>query len=68
MIRIKEELVKSIFSLQREPNFHRLTQLLEEEYETCITGLIAASKDKMQPLQGRAQVLSELIALFKHNQ
>lgn len=67
MIRIEEEIIKSIHSLQNGPNFNRITRLLEEDYDNTIVGLLSASKEKMQPLQGRATVLAELIALFKHN-
>lgn len=67
MIKVEQELMKSIHALQREPNFYKLTTFLEEEYAFSLKGLMTASKDKIQPLQGRTLLLTELLDLFKHN-
>ncbi len=66
MMRLNQEQLKSIHALQREPSFYKLTQLIEEEFEIAIKGLMTASTTKVQPLQGRAKLLEELLSIFKH--
>lgn len=68
MISIDKDILKSIHALQREPNFIKVTQLLEDHLKNCIVGLMSASPNKVQPLQGRTKMVDELVTLFKHNQ
>ena len=65
MIHVNEDILKSVHSLQRNHSFLLLTKFIEQEYENNITGLLTASRDKLQPLQGRAAVLKELLSILK---
>ncbi|RLD03466.1 MAG: hypothetical protein DRI65_12845 [Chloroflexota bacterium] len=62
MLRLNEEQVKSLSSLKQSPAFYKFIQLLEDELEVNIKGLIT-SKDVtlMHQMQGKSQLLSELI-------
>lgn len=65
MMRAKEEHIKAISSLQGNPGFYKFMELLKEEQQFCITGLMTAKADNVAQLQGRTKLLTELITLIE---
>lgn len=65
MIRLTQEQMKAFSSLKGNQSFYKFTQLLEAEKELGITGLMTATPDKMQVLQGRVKLLDELLNLIQ---
>lgn len=66
MTNINQEIAQAVHSLQSDHRFIKLTNFIEEQYEFNLKGLLMASSDKLQPLQGRTAALSEILSLFKY--
>ncbi len=65
MMRPLQEHIKAISSLKGNHNFAKIINLLVKEKEFVITGLMNAPADKVGALQGKAQLLDELLKLIQ---
>ena len=61
-----EDIIKAFDSLRRAGGYNAVLTHLKESYESTVEGLISASSDKVQMLQGNAQTLKEIITLLEH--
>lgn len=65
MMRPLQEHTRAISSLRTNHNFIKIIELLELEQSLVITGLMTAPAERVGALQGKAQLLEELLKLIR---
>ena len=63
-MRLNEEQLKTINSLKNAPSFYAFAGMLEDERDVIIAGLTSAKLEQVQVLQGKLQLITELIKMF----
>lgn len=63
----KEEHKQAARSLQSNPAFHKIIEVLAEERDISIKGLMTARPESVGQLQGRSQLLVELLEALQYN-
>ena len=67
MMKVDEQTKKAILSCRTTASYQKIKQLLDDELGFCVKGLMTASPETVQRLQGKATFLKEFIQLLESN-
>lgn len=63
----KEDQQKAAMSLQNNPAFSKIIKVLQSEYDISVKSLMTSNSGNFGVIQGRTQLLRELLDALTHN-